>query len=573
MRKIIFRILGVVVLLCACYGGYALYNSLPKKAQLLPTAKARLGDVVIKAYTRGELRAARSVSLVAPNLFSTVQVTRIAPMGSFAHEKDLVVEFDDSERRAQLEETQLEVNQTEESIKQSEADLAIRNNQDQVDLLKAKFAVRRAELDVKQNPLLAEIDRKKNLLALDETKRRLVQMQSDIKSRQEQAEAQLDTLREARRRSLIDVVREKQRIAQSKMLAPMAGLVAVRQNRTTDFFFPGMQIPDIREGDTLRPGIPVVDILDLSELEVLARVGEIDRANLHEDQEVAITLDAVPDQRFRGKIKTMSGMASSAIFSGDPSKKFDVVFAIDMKQLMTALGAKPEQIRQVLETAARNSARPPAAVRAAMPSAPGPQAPGPSAPPMLSAPMPSAPGAAGPPGAPAPTPPPPATKTVAQSAPPKSPAPTGAPAKKRRDDDLSAFVNTSSVFGSDDERARAKLPPPPEEDSQLSVLLRPGLLADVEIFVEKIPNAISVPNQAILEKDGRPFVYVKVNDRFEQRFVKIARRSESVTVIAESLKPGEIVSLGDPFAKKDTGSGSKKSSSTVSMPPSGGGPK
>ena len=98
-------------------------------------------------------------------------------------------------------------------------------------------------------------------------------------------------------------------------------------------------------------------------------------------------------------------------------------------------------------------------------------------------------------------------------------------------------------------------------------------LADVEIFVEKIPSAISVPNQAILEKDGRPFVYVQVNDRFEQRFVKIARRSESVTVIAESLKPGEIVSLGDPFAKKDTGSGSKKSSSTVSMPPSGGGPK
>jgi len=299
------------------------------------------------------------VTLVAPNLFSTVQVTRIAPMGSFSREKDLVVEFDDSERRAQLEETMLEVGQTEEPIKQSEADLQIRGNQDQVDVLRARFAVRRAELEVKQNPLLAEIDRKKNLLSLDEAKRRLVQLESDIKSRQEQAEAQLDTLREARRRSMIDVVREKQRIAQSKMLAPMAGLIAVRQNRSTDFYFPGMQIPDIREGDTLRPGIPVVDILDLSELEVLARVGELDRANLHEGQEVSITLDAVPDQKFRGTIKTMSGMASSAIFSGDPSKKFDVVFAIDMKQLMTNLGAKPEQIRQIMETAARNAAKPP----------------------------------------------------------------------------------------------------------------------------------------------------------------------------------------------------------------------
>ena len=91
----------------------------------------------------------------------------------------------------------------------AEADLAIRNNQDQVDLLHARYAVRRAELDVKTNPILSEIDRKKNLLALDEAKRRLVQLQSDIKSRQEQAEAQIDSMREQRRRSLIDVLREK----------------------------------------------------------------------------------------------------------------------------------------------------------------------------------------------------------------------------------------------------------------------------------------------------------------------------------------------------------------------------
>lgn len=523
MKKLLIRLLGLAFVLGAGYGGYALYNSLPKHAQLLPTAKAKFGDVVIKAYTRGELRAARSITLVAPNLFSTVQVTRIAPMGSFAHEKDLVVEFDDSERRAQLDETQLEVQQTEESIKQAEADLAIRNNQDQVDLLHARFAVRRAELDVKTNPLLSEIDRKKNLLALDEAKRRLVQLQSDVKSRQDQAEAQIDSMREQRRRSLIDVLREKQRIALSKMLAPMAGLVAVRQNRATDFYFPGMQLPDIQEGDTLRPGIPVVDILDLSELEVLARVGELDRANLHEGQEVSITLDALPDKRFRGTIKTMSGMASSAVFSGDPAKKFDVVFSLDMKQLMTSLGATPEQIRQVQETAAHNAAHPPVTT------------------PEFTLPAPPSGGAAN-------------------------------KKSKAKDDDLSAYVNASSVFGTDEERAKAKLPPPPEEDSQLSVLLRPGLLADVEIFVEKIPNAISVPNQAVLEKDGRQFVYVRENARFEPRFVKLARRSEAVSVIADGLKVGEVVSLGDPYAKNDSGSNSKKNG-TVSMPPANGGSK
>ena len=56
---------------------------------------------------------------------------------------------------------------------------------------------------------------------------------------------------------------------------------------------------------------------------------------------------------------------------------------------------------------------------------------------------------------------------------------------------------------------KAKLPPAPEEDSQFDVLLRPGLLADVEIIVDKIPNAISIPTQAVFEKDGKLVAYVK----------------------------------------------------------------
>src|SRR6185295_16285978 len=191
-------------------------------------------------------------------------------------------------------------------------------------------------LEVQRNELLAEIDAKKNLLNLEETKRRLKQLENDIKSRKERAEAEIAVLREQRNKSMI----------------------AVRQNRGQGFFFPGMQVPDIREGDTLQPGMPVADVLDLSEFEVVARVGELDRANLHEGQDVSIQLDAVPDKRFQGKIKTMSGSASANIFSGDPGKKFDVVFSIDMQRLLTALGAKPEDVKRILEMAVRNAKKP-----------------------------------------------------------------------------------------------------------------------------------------------------------------------------------------------------------------------
>ena len=98
--------------------------------------------------------------------------------------------------------------------------------------------------------------------------------------------------------------------------------------------------------------------------------------------------------------------------------------------------------------------------------------------------------------------------------------------------------------------ANAKLPPPPEESTQLDVLLRPGLLADVEIIVEKIPSALHVPVQAVFEKEGKPIVYVQKGGNFEARRVDIAKRSESTMVLASGVKPDEIVALADPFSKK-----------------------
>jgi hypothetical protein len=105
----------------------------------------------------------------------------------------------------------------------------------------------------------------------------------------------------------------------------------------------------------------------------------------------------------------------------------------------------------------------------------------------------------------------------------------------------------------------AKLPPPPEEDSELNILLRPGLLADVEIIVEKVPNAIYVPNQSVFEKDGKPVVYVKQKDRFVARPIKIAKRSESVTIVSDGIAAGDVISMSDPEAKPgDAKKGAKK---------------
>lgn len=613
MKKLIFRFALFLVAAALIWGGWRFVRQFEQKALPVPTATVRRGDVTIRSFTRGELRAVRSAMLVAPNLFGTVQVTRLAPLGALAREKDLIVEFDDSEVRSRLDEKQLEIEQLDEQLKKSQAELEIRNNQDQVDLLRARYAVRRAELEVKRNELLSTIDATRNKLNLDEAQRRLKQLESDIQSRLEQSKAELAVLREKKNKALLELQRERQRLGQVKLLAPMSGLVAIRQSRPMGGFFRGMQLPDIREGDQVYPGTPVADVLDLSELEVAAKVGELDRANLHESQEATIRLDAVPQKTFHGKIKTLSGTASANIWSGDVAKKFDVLFGIDMKELLSGLGAGPDQIRQVLETAAKNRTKPATPALwggASEPPGSGPAQPGAEPRPEGAVRQGGRARAGGQQAQGAPSAdqqqkirevvqkflagrdPQTLTPEDQQKMGEQIRAATGGNRGSRPQvSPQAAFAKPGGPppgpgmppgFGmggtprfSEKDLENADLPPAPEEGNQLEVLLRPGLLADIEIIVERIPNALHIPAQAVFEKDGKPVVYVKTGSQFDARPIKPLKRSESVMVIAEGLRPGEQVALTDPNkkpggGKKGSGEGRKGGGAAGPGAPAGG---
>ena len=119
---------------------------------------------------------------------------------------------------------------------------------------------------------------------------------------------------------------------------------------------------------------------------------------------------------------------------------------------------------------------------------------------------------------------------------------------------------------SESDIANAKLPAAMEAESQLDVLLRPGLLADVEIILEKIPNAINIPNQAVFEKDGKQIVYVRGQKGWEERVIRPMKRSESVMVIASGVQPGDVIAMSDPFAKP----GDKKKEKPASASPASG---
>ena len=79
--------------------------------------------------------------------------------------------------------------------------------------------------------------------------------------------------------------------------------------------------------------------------------------------------------------------------------------------------------------------------------------------------------------------------------------------------------------------------------------LRPGMSAGIIVETGRLEGVLAVPAQALFERDGKPYVYLKTSAGYTPQDVKLVRRSESQVAI-EGLKEGQLVALANPEQKK-----------------------
>jgi len=199
-----------------------------------------------------------------------------------------------------------------------------------VALLHARYDVRRAELEATGNELLSAIQAKQNLLLLEEARQRLAQLEKDVQSHRETSRAAGDVSREKRNKAQLAVQVAERNIANMQIRAPFDGYMVVRQNFDAMGFccVPGMALPDFRVGDSVNTGRPIADIVDMSHIEMSAKIPEQDRANVAAGQTVDVAVDALPDAKLHGTVRSVAGVATRQTFSSDAMRKFDVIFDV-----------------------------------------------------------------------------------------------------------------------------------------------------------------------------------------------------------------------------------------------------
>ena len=259
---------------------------------------------------------------------------------------DIVVQFDPSEQEYNLEQSKSQLEEAEQQIRKMKADQAVRVAQEQVTLLKAQYEVKRAELKVKGNDLLSGIEARKNVIALEEAKRKLEQLQRDIKSRASSDAADLMVQNVARTKAMMGMKLAQQFIDNMTCRAPISGVVVVARSLESLISASGshlhfdqkMTFPNIAPGSQTYPGSLVAQIQDVEQMEIASKVIETDRANIESGQEhrgdcgFETAEGLLRENQIPGSIGVQSpkrGVTTVDYLEGLSTRSFAAVFQVD----------------------------------------------------------------------------------------------------------------------------------------------------------------------------------------------------------------------------------------------------
>jgi RND family efflux transporter MFP subunit len=319
-------VLGLAVVAGVTFGGVRFSRAVP----VVPTAIVQRGEFIETVQFRGHVIAEKSVLLKAPSVTGDIQIIKLARTGAAVKKGDVVVQFDTSKLVDTLNTRRSDMKQADAEIEQERAKARLLEEQDRTDLLKARYDVERAKLDVSQQEILSQIDGAEKKLALADAEQRLREVESRQKSDQASSQATINGKVQARAKAQADVRRVEADIASMTLRAPVDGVVTLFPNWRAGGVFSDNP-PEFRPGDRAWNGATIAELPDFSTLQVSTRIEEVDRGRIKSAQTATIRVDAVPDREFQAHIARISALAKTDFSTWPPPRNFDVTLELDTK--------------------------------------------------------------------------------------------------------------------------------------------------------------------------------------------------------------------------------------------------
>lgn len=287
------------------------------------TFTAAKRDFVRSVRLSGTVEAVESTTVAAPRLSgpssSSLVITRLVRGGTTVRPGDRLVEFDRQTQITTALDRRAELNDLEQQIRKREAEETAARARDDSEITQADSAVGRAELEMVKNEMVPKIQAEKNTQALEQAKARREQLTKTYELKRKAAQADIRILEIRRQKAESAMKMAEANASRMEIRSPIEGLAVIRTRWKSN----GMA--EILEGEEIRAGVPVVDIVNPSRMRVRIRVNQADINELRTGQPIRVGLDAYPDLSFNGRISQISPLAVTSTLS--PKVRYFVVLA------------------------------------------------------------------------------------------------------------------------------------------------------------------------------------------------------------------------------------------------------
>jgi HlyD family secretion protein len=259
----------------------------------------------------GTVEATRARTVFVPRLAGqnapTLVITRLIRAGSRVAAGDPIVEFDPQEQLRTAADRRAALVDLDGQIQKKRSEHTIAQAKDQTSVTEAEGNVSRARLDIMNNDLLSRVQAEKNSLALEQAIARLEQLRQTFTLKRQSEAAEVRTLEIQRARAERALTHAESNSQLMTVTAPFPGLVVLKQ------VWKGNAMGEVAVGEDVRPGLPILDIVDSSAMQVRALVNQADLSSMAPGQAARIRLDAYPELLFKGRVELLAplGVASS----------------------------------------------------------------------------------------------------------------------------------------------------------------------------------------------------------------------------------------------------------------------
>jgi len=281
---------------------------------------------------QGSIEPVRSHSVVVPRLAGggpgsgpgpgTLVIVHLVKPGTRVKRGDLLIEFD---RQAQIKtahDRQAEYRDFVEQINRKRGEQLTARAHGEAELKIAANAVKLAELEVLKQDVVPPITAEQNRLTLDEARAKLDQLRRTYELRRRADAADIRALEIQRDRAMNAWKHAETNAEKMRVLSPIDGMVVLKSTWKSG------TMGEVQEGEEVRSGLGVLDVIDPSEMRVRVKINQADVAALRVGQPARITLDSYPARTFTGRLEQLSQIGAVSTMS-NRVRSFLAIFSID----------------------------------------------------------------------------------------------------------------------------------------------------------------------------------------------------------------------------------------------------